>query len=320
MTGGTSAGMDAEDRRLLEESLRKLTDSLTGEPLDAALTDLGWRDALADDPAAAVSSLFRLQGTANATSTALDDVVLAALGLDATDDAAVVLPSAGGWAAPGGGTTVHGLATARATRAGQVVVVSSTAEGHLAHVVRTASMTVEPVRGIDEALGIVTVSGAAPAGAGTPVPWDDAIAAGQVALAYELLGLADAMVRLGRDHAVNRVQFGRAIASFQAVRHRLADALVAVESADAAVAAAWTDPSPVAAALAKAIAGRAARTVARHAQQVLGGMGFTTEHALHRYVRRAFALDQLLGSSQRLSAEIGERILRERRLPAMLPL
>src|SRR3954453_11810302 len=129
-----------------------------------------------------------------------------------------------------------------------------------------------------------------------------------------------AMLQLARDHAVQRIQFGRPIASFQAVRHRLADALVQTEAAAAAATAAWADQSPLAAALAKAIAGRAACTVGKHAQQVLGGMGFTTEHPLHQYVRRTLALDQLLGDSRRLTTHVGEQILRSQRLPAMLPL
>ena len=52
------------------------------------------------------------------------------------------------------------------------------------------------------------------------------------------------------------------------------------------------------AAMAKAIAGRSARTAARHCQQVLAGIGFTTEHALHRYVRRVLVLDELFGSAR----------------------
>jgi alkylation response protein AidB-like acyl-CoA dehydrogenase len=85
-------------------------------------------------------------------------------------------------------------------------------------------------------------------------------------------------------------------------------------------AAAWDDPSPLASSIAKAVAGASARTVARHAQQVLGGMGYTTDHPLHRYVRRTLVLDQLLGSGRALTREIGEQLLRERELPAMLPL
>jgi len=70
----------------------------------------------------------------------------------------------------------------------------------------------------------------------------------------------------------------------------------------------------------KAVAGRGARTVARHGQQVLAGVGFTTDHAFHRHLRRVLVLDQLLGSARLLTRELGEELLRTRRLPVLLPL
>ena len=128
------------------------------------------------------------------------------------------------------------------------------------------------------------------------------------------------MLRLARDHALERVQFDRPIAGFQAVRHRLAESLVAIEAADGAVAAAAEDGSPLTAGVAKAIAGRSARTVAAHCQQVLAGIGFTTEHPLYRSVRRALVLDHLLGDARSLTAALGADLLQARRLPALLPL
>lgn len=136
---------------------------------------------------------------------------------------------------------------------------------------------------------------------GDPVP----LAAGRRAVGWWLVGTGRAMLALARRHALCRVQFGRPIASFQAVRHRLAEALVALEGAEAAVQAATDDPDELACLLAKAAAGQAALTVARHCQQVLGGIGFTAEHALHRHVKRSLVLDGLLGSSQELVLEAG---------------
>jgi alkylation response protein AidB-like acyl-CoA dehydrogenase len=126
--------------------------------------------------------------------------------------------------------------------------------------------------------------------------------------------------RCSRDHATERIQFGRPVAAFQAVRHRLAEGLVAIEAADAALDAAWEVESPMNAALAKAVAGRSARTVARHCQQVLAGIGFTTEHPFHRYLRRTLVLDGLLGDTRSLTRELGEGLLRTRQLPPLLPL
>jgi alkylation response protein AidB-like acyl-CoA dehydrogenase len=181
------------------------------------------------------------------------------------------------------------------------------------------------IGGLDPALGLVEVTGTAVTGTAATtstqaVAWDAAVAAGQRAIAHELVGAAAAMLDLARDHAVVRVQFGVPIASFQAVRHRLADSLVAVESARGALEGAWEAGAALDAAVAKAIAGRSARLVARHAQQVLAGIGFTMEHPLHRYVRRVLVLDGLLGDARSLTCELGQRVLRDRGLPAVLPL
>ena len=116
------------------------------------------------------------------------------------------------------------------------------------------------------------------------------------------------MLSLARTHALDRVQFGRPIASFQAVRHRLAETLVAIEGAEATLVAAEDELGSL---LAKAAAGHAALTTARHCQQVLAGIGFTAEHELHRHVRRTLVLDGLLGSARELTREAGA-VLRER--------
>ena len=155
---------------------------------------------------------------------------------------------------------------------------------------------------------------------GVAVDWGAAVAAGQLALGHELVGAARTMLELARVHALERMQFGRPIASFQAVRHRLAESLVAIEAAAALLAAAWDEPDPVIAAMAKAVAGRSARTVARHCQQVLAGIGFTTEHTFHRYFRRIVVLDQLLGAGNELTRRLGGDTLVTGTVPATFPL
>jgi alkylation response protein AidB-like acyl-CoA dehydrogenase len=72
--------------------------------------------------------------------------------------------------------------------------------------------------------------------------------------------------------------------------------------------------------MAKAFAGRSARTAARHCQQVMAGIGFTTEHPLHRSVRRTIVLDQLLGAGTVLTRTLGADILSSATLPAAFPL
>ena len=66
--------------------------------------------------------------------------------------------------------------------------------------------------------------------------------------------------------------------------------------------------------------GNAALTAARYCQQVLGGIGFTAEHGLHRHVRRALVLDGLLGSARELTREAGALLRREGRAPRLVHL
>ena len=69
--------------------------------------------------------------------------------------------------------------------------------------------------------------------------WTRAVALAQLAVAHALVGASRTMLELARVHALERIQFGQPIAAFQAVRHRLADTLVAIEAADAALDSAW---------------------------------------------------------------------------------
>jgi len=294
--------MDAEDRELFDRSLAHATATHSGPALDAALEELGWTDALAEDPATAVGLLFEHQGRANAVSSSLDRVLAEALGVDGP----VVLPALGGHRPPG----MQGLGTATLASAATAALVAT--DGGSLTVVEAADLSLRPVAGLDPALGLVQVTATGLAAAGTPLDptaWDAAIAAGQRALAHELVGASRAMLGLARDHAVDRIQFGVPIASFQAVRHRLAESLVAVEAAAAAADAAWDDGTPLTAAMAKAVAGHSAP-----------GVGFTLEHPFHHHLRRTFVLDALLGSSRSLTIELGEQLLTTRELPALLPL
>ncbi|HWI43208.1 MAG TPA: acyl-CoA dehydrogenase family protein [Nocardioides sp.] len=316
--------MSPEDRKPFADAVTRAMSSLAGADLETALVDIGWRDALPDYPADAVAVVFEAQGRARATTASLGAVLADALGVG--DAAVVVLPALGATAAPGllrdGVLDVRGLVLGGAPSSGDAVVVAADGDGWQTVTVPSAALQVQPVQGIDRDLGIRRVEASALSPGTTPgaAPWDDAVAAGQRALAHELVGLSRAMLDLAREHALAREQFGRPIATFQAVRHKLAESLVAIEAAEAAAGAAWEAPGPLSASIAKALAGQSARTVAKHAQQVLAGMGFTTEHAFHTYFRRVLVLDQLLGSSRLLTEELGRQLLASRKLPGMLPL
>jgi alkylation response protein AidB-like acyl-CoA dehydrogenase len=131
------------------------------------------------------------------------------------------------------------------------------------------------------------------------------LAEARVAAGWWLVGSATAMLRLARQHALDRVQFGKPIAGFQAVRHRLAETLVAIQGAEATLSVPGDDNPDLTALLAKAAAGKAALTAAKHCQQVLGGIGFTAEHDLQHHIKRILVLDGLLGSSRELTRKAG---------------
>ena len=320
--------MEQTDLDLFERSVHHATDRHTGVALDDALDELGWSEALDDDPHAAVSVLFGLQGRANATSSSLGRVVAHGLGLDPSSGAALVLPAVGQSDPPGRldgeRVHVHGVAPARLTELDDVVVLSTAGDDVLAVTVSRTSLDLRPIGGVDPSAALVevTASGIHP----TSMPdaptsgWADGLALARVAVAPELVGASRAMLDLAREHALDRIQFGVPISSFQAVRHRLAETLVAIETADAVVDAAWLDRSPGTAAMAKALAGREGRTAARHCQQVLAGIGFTTEHPFHRYFRRVLLLDALLDTSKSLTRDLGDELLATRHLPPLIPL
>jgi len=123
-----------------------------------------------------------------------------------------------------------------------------------------------------------------------------------LAVAAELVGIARWLVDTSVAYARERVQFARPIGSFQAVQHKLVDMALAYERSAAAVSYAAMaidagDPDRHRAVhVAKAEAGLAARRAARDGIQVHGGIGFTWEHDLHLYLRRAYADDALCGT------------------------
>jgi hypothetical protein len=325
----------SDERELLARSLRRAVGAGPSEAVDRALADVGWREALAEWGMPAAALLFAEQGAVPAASTALDDVLAHGLGL--ADPVAVALPAVSSLAPPGrlraGTLTVAGVATGRAGRAARTVVAASDGAAHRLLAVPSELLERTPLGGIDPDAGLLALTGDVPVGSCTEVAdgarWALACAAAQVALAAEQVGLGRGMLALAREHALSREQFGRPIASFQAVRHRLADTLLALEGADAAVSAVAAmateraaEPSTLVAhaALAKALAGRATRTAARHCQQVLAGVGFTAEHRFHHFLRRALLLDELLGSARVLTRQIGAEAIRTARVPVDLPL
>jgi acyl-CoA dehydrogenase len=145
-----------------------------------------------------------------------------------------------------------------------------------------------------------------------------ATAVSRALLAAEQVGGAQRCLDLTVDYAKSRIQFGRAIGSFQAVKQRLAEMLVQVESARSAAYAAATAVARLngtvdegfehVAAIAALTCGEANKWVAAQTIQLHGGMGFTWEHDAHLYFKRARASALLLGTASELTDLIARQL------------
>jgi alkylation response protein AidB-like acyl-CoA dehydrogenase len=122
-------------------------------------------------------------------------------------------------------------------------------------------------------------------------------------LSTEMVGTAQKALDIAVDYAKTRVQFGKPIGSFQAIKHKCVDMMVAVEnSRSLTYYACWTVDERVpeaatAVPMAKAYASDMAKNVTSEAIQVHGGIGFTWEHDMHLYHRRALAGEANLGNA-----------------------
>jgi alkylation response protein AidB-like acyl-CoA dehydrogenase len=137
----------------------------------------------------------------------------------------------------------------------------------------------------------------------------------RAALAAEAVGVAQRALELGVEYAKTREQFGKKIGVYQAVSHQLANTYADVELARSlAYWAAWCvanddEQAPLAAAAAKAFATEAAVAACERAIQVHGGIGFTWEHPLHRYYKRALWLEGFGKRPPELRGEIADALL-----------
>ena len=137
----------------------------------------------------------------------------------------------------------------------------------------------------------------------------------RAAAAAEALGVAQRALDLGVEHAKTRMQFGKPIGTYQAVSHPLAQSYTDVELARSLVYwAAWCvaeddERAPLAATAAKAFATEAAVAACERSIQAHGGIGFTWEHPLHRFYKRALWLEGFGARPAELRLEIAETLL-----------
>jgi alkylation response protein AidB-like acyl-CoA dehydrogenase len=144
---------------------------------------------------------------------------------------------------------------------------------------------------------------------------EHALQVGSALLAVEQVGAAQHLLDLSVDYAKSRLQFGRQIGSFQAIKHKLADLLVDLEHArSAAYHSVWaiadgSDDPALSASIAQATCSAALSRIAADTIQVHGGIGFTWEHQAHLYFKRAATDAALLGSAEQHRGRVAELVL-----------
>ncbi|GJF09579.1 acyl-CoA dehydrogenase [Mycolicibacterium cyprinidarum] len=181
------------------------------------------------------------------------------------------------------------------------VVIASDGE----NLTRWLSFTADPAISMDPTRRLARVEATQTAAIGVDSGLLDTAA---VLLAAEQIGAASKCLDLTVQYTKDRVQFGRPIGSFQALKHRMSDLYVAVQSARAVVDEAVADPSPTTAALARLAASEAFSSVAAEAVQMHGGIAITWESDIQLYFKRAHGSAQLLGPPRdylrRLESEV----------------
>jgi alkylation response protein AidB-like acyl-CoA dehydrogenase len=152
----------------------------------------------------------------------------------------------------------------------------------------------------------------------SPEDFDAVVARATVALAAEQVGTAKRLFEMALAYAKDRIQFDVPIGSFQAIQHKLAEMSLEVERSWSAVYyAAMTvdasDPDHARAVhAAKAAAGSAAKRCAKDGIQIHGGIGYTWEHDLHLFMRRAFGTETLMGTIGWHHDRLGELLFEAR--------
>ena len=186
-------------------------------------------------------------------------------------------------------------------------IVVAVADGPGGQLSRWTRFTAQPVTTMDPTRRLAGVQPEAHEAIGPDPGIADTAA---ILLAAEQIGAAERCLELTVEYAKNRVQFGRPIGSFQALKHRMADLYVAVAAARSVVADACDDPTPVSAATARLAASEALCDVAAEGIQLHGGIAITWEHDMHLYFKRAHGSAQLLESPRELVGRLESEVLK----------
>lgn len=318
--------MDKDFERSLRDTLRAVICQSASDRIDKELDDLGWTELVSETPLA-FSLLYDELGRAARSTGLIDRLVLSELGspLAGRCDAVVHQTPTQDLRAPAqrrvDAIIVDGWALKHPDLDERLLVWSANPDAQspgamaITTLRRAPGLNIRPGNTLDSGGSWVHVTGTVLQSEADLMADSDGLLRNGVrtsarrAAATELAGLAHGALALAVAQVTTRTQFGRPVGSFQAVRHRLADARTLAAGTDALLEDAWATGSAEAADLALAHAGHAHRLVGSHCLQVCGAMGLTWEHDLHRNLRRGYTLDAVFGTANAITECLGAQLI-----------
>jgi hypothetical protein len=318
--------VDNDFERSLRDTLRAVISESASDRIGKELDDLGWSELVSETPLA-FSLLYDELGRAARSTALIDQLVLSELGspLAGCCDAVVYQAPAQDLRPPAqcnvDGIIVDGWAMNPPDMDERLLIWSAkhSEQSPAAIAITTLrsapGLDIRPANTLDSEGSWVRITGRVLHSEAETITdfhgqlRDGVRTSARRAAAAEMAGLAHGILGLAIEHVATRTQFGRPIGSFQAVRHRLADARTLAAGTDALLEDAWDTGSAESADLALAYAGHAHRLIGSHCLQVCGAMGLTWEHDLHRYLRRGYTLDAAFGPAARITEYFGAQLI-----------
>jgi alkylation response protein AidB-like acyl-CoA dehydrogenase len=294
--------LDPDEETQVRRVVGDLLDGNPDEILDR-LEAAGWWEMWAAAQAASAQLFFATEGSRGTVSPALTGFALRLLGVGdvSANDGMVFGTDASGTAGVQdgeGAATIRGVVVGGRSARLVAVVRSGPEKEVLMRFCAPEYLTLHDADGWASPLRLVSGSAPAEELVGGGERWAQTWRFVRRAWATQLLAMSEAHLAAACDHCRERQQFGRSIASFQAVKHHLARVKVAIEAARPVVRASWETDSEFQTIAAKALAGAAYLEAHNRCIHVMGGMGYSREHPIAPFHATGLALEALGGSTR----------------------
>jgi acyl-CoA dehydrogenase-like protein len=294
--------LDSDQKDEVVRVIGRLLDGSPDDLLDR-LAATGWWDLWAEAPATCAQLFFASVGARGTLSPALAGFVMRLLGVGEISGSDGLVFGTDGSGTAGvlngpGEVTIRGVVVGGPSISVVAFVRSSDGQVVLVRIPSRESLTRSDADGWERPLQLISGSSSAQELVGYGPKWAETWRFVRRSWATQLLAMSEAHLAAACEHCREREQFGRPIASFQAVKHHLARIKVAIEAARPVIRASWISDSELDTLAAKALAGAAYLEAHNRGIHVMGGMGYSSEHPIGRFHPTGLALEALGGSTR----------------------